>query len=218
MKDPFGIMISVTILLAVIAIIAAIVNMLLKKQQEQKEKDENAERLFERQMEDEYGKNPNESSTFYKDDFIDPEPEKAEKAPLEKTEEPFMKQYKKSAYEAKTKSPEESSTPFLDREKIGKDKTSTPSYICDMVIQKLKDAGSFKSSEGPCFPVDPSGECLVIRLKKDKMAMIIPRFESEYFILQAIKRFDYVFLVVKGDEILVLNKYSDFIAGNIQIF
>jgi len=90
---------------------------------------------------------------------------------------------------------------------------SSATPLADQLIMHLKEAGVFVSSEGPYMVLDPSGQCILVRLKKNKNALIVPRFESEHFLFQAIKRFDYVFLVLSGGETLVLNKYTDFIAG-----
>ncbi len=87
----------------------------------------------------------------------------------------------------------------------------------DQLIARLKEAGLFESNEGAYLPLDPSGSCILLHLKRRKTALIIPRFESEHFLSQAIKRFDYVFLILGSQEILVLNKYSDFIAGHYQM-
>jgi len=87
----------------------------------------------------------------------------------------------------------------------------------DRLIARLKEAGLFESSDGPYLPLDPSGSCILIRLKRKKTALIVPRFESEYFLSQALKRFDYVFLVLSNQDVLVLNKFSSFIAGHFDL-
>jgi hypothetical protein len=94
---------------------------------------------------------------------------------------------------------------------------STAASPSDQLISRLKEAGLFESNEGAYFPLDPSGSCILVHVKRSKTALIIPRFESEYFISQAIKRFDYVFLILSNHDILVLNKYSDFIAGHFEM-
>jgi len=104
--------------------------------------------------------------------------------------------------------------PMIEMPPLKPSATASPS---DQLIARLKEAGLFESNEGPYFPLDPSGSCILVQLKRRKTALIIPRFESEHFVSQAIKRFDYVFLILSNQDILVLNKYSDFIAGHFEM-
>lgn len=89
--------------------------------------------------------------------------------------------------------------------------------LTEQVIMRLKEANLFESSEGPYFPLDPSGECLLIRLKQKKTALLVPRFESRHFIQNALKRFDYVFLIFSKEDVIVLNSFSGFIAGHFKL-
>ena len=96
-------------------------------------------------------------------------------------------------------------------------KPDVPVSLPLQLISHLKNTGLFESEEGPYFPLDPSGEAILIKLKKNKTALVVPRFESEHFLLQALKRFDYVFLILSEKDVLVLNKYTDFIAGHFDL-
>ncbi len=87
----------------------------------------------------------------------------------------------------------------------------------EQLIALLREAELYEATEGPYRILDPSGESILIRLKQNKTALIVPRFESEHFVLQALKRFDYVFLVAVGHHVIVLNKYSDFIAAQFNV-
>ncbi|MBN1902462.1 type II secretion system protein [Candidatus Sumerlaeota bacterium] len=92
-----------------------------------------------------------------------------------------------------------------------------PAPLTELVIMWLKEANLFESSDGPYFPLDPSGECVLIKLKRKKTALLVPRFESQHFIQNALKRFDYVFLVLSKDEVIVLNSFSGFVAGHFKL-
>lgn len=92
-----------------------------------------------------------------------------------------------------------------------------PFPLTEQIIMRIKEANLFESSEGPYFPLDPSGECVLIRLKQKKTALLVPRFESQHFIQNTLKRFDYVFLILSKDEVIVLNSFSGFIAGHFKL-
>jgi len=91
------------------------------------------------------------------------------------------------------------------------DREAHPSPVS--LIARLKETGIFVSEEGPYMPLDPSGESIMIRLKKDKTALIVPRFESEHFLSQALRRFDYVFLITHEGKIITLTKCDDYLAS-----
>lgn len=80
------------------------------------------------------------------------------------------------------------------------------------IILQITEAGLFKSREGTYPLLDPSGECVLIKMKKDKSALIVPRYESEYFTGEALKRFDYVIFALP-EKRWVVTKQQDFIAG-----
>jgi len=96
-------------------------------------------------------------------------------------------------------------------------KTPKTATLIEGLISRLNEAGLFDKKEGSYPPLDPSGECVLIRLKGNKTAFLVPRFESQHFLSQALKRFDYVFVFFSDQDVIVLNKYSDFIAGHYRL-
>ncbi|MCX7001317.1 MAG: hypothetical protein NT106_13645 [Candidatus Sumerlaeota bacterium] len=87
----------------------------------------------------------------------------------------------------------------------------------ERVISRLRDAGLFISDEGPYMLLDPSGSSVMVRLAKNKTALIVPRFESEHFIIQAMRRFDYIFLIIGEERTIVLNKMEDYLADRWEL-
>ena len=87
----------------------------------------------------------------------------------------------------------------------------------ERVISRLRDAGLFISDEGPYMLLDPSGSSVMVRLAKNKTALIVPRFESEHFIIQAMRRFDYIFLIIGEERTIVLNKIEDYFADRWEL-
>jgi len=87
----------------------------------------------------------------------------------------------------------------------------------ERVISRLRDAGLFSSDEGPYMLLDPSGSSVMVRLAKNKTALIVPRFESEHFIIQAMRRFDYLFLIIGEERTIVLNKIEDYLADRWEL-
>ena len=87
----------------------------------------------------------------------------------------------------------------------------------ERVISRLRDAGLFSSDEGPYMLLDPSGSSVMVRLAKNKTALIVPRFESEHFIIQAMRRFDYIFLIIGEERTIVLHKMEDYLADRWEL-
>jgi len=81
------------------------------------------------------------------------------------------------------------------------------------VIDLLREGGLLVRDEGACLPMDESGQCILVRLRRDKTALLVPRHESDYFLSRALKRYDYVILIPADDRVMVISKYQDFIAG-----
>jgi hypothetical protein len=87
----------------------------------------------------------------------------------------------------------------------------------ERVISRLRDTGLFISDEGSYKLLDPSGSSVMVRLAKNKTALIVPRFESEHFIIQAMRRFDYIFLIIGEERTIVLNKMEDYLAARWEL-
>jgi len=93
----------------------------------------------------------------------------------------------------------------------------SPRTSVEKVISRLRDAGLFISDEGSYKILDPSGTSVMVRLAKNKTALIVPRFESEYFIHQAMRRFDYVFIIISEERTIVLNKIEDYLSSRWEL-
>jgi len=87
----------------------------------------------------------------------------------------------------------------------------------ERVISRLRDAGLFISDEGSYKLLDPSGSSVMVRLAKNKTALIVPRFESEHFIFEALRRFNYIFLIIGEERTIVLNKMEDYLADRWEL-
>jgi hypothetical protein len=87
----------------------------------------------------------------------------------------------------------------------------------ERVISRLRDAGLFISDEGSYKLLDPSGSSVMVRLAKNKTALIVPRFESEHFIFEAMRRFDYIFLIIGEERTIVLNTMEDYLADRWEL-
>ena len=81
------------------------------------------------------------------------------------------------------------------------------------LISRLRAVNLLQSEEGPYMTLDPTGTCVMVRLKKNKTALIVPRFESEHFINMALQRLDYVFMIIGGEKVIMLNKIEDYLAS-----
>jgi len=87
----------------------------------------------------------------------------------------------------------------------------------ERVISRLRVAGLFISDEGSYKLLDPSGSSVMVRLAKNKTALIVPRFESEHFIIQTMRRFDYIFLILGEERTIVLHKMEDYLADRWEL-
>lgn len=87
----------------------------------------------------------------------------------------------------------------------------------ERVISRLRDAGLFISDEGSYKLLDPSGSSVMVRLAKNKTALIVPRFESEHFIFEALRRFNYIFLIIGEERTIVLHKMEDYLADRWEL-
>jgi len=194
--------IGILIFSAIIIFVVGFVVWFLWRLREQKRRETEAEQTFLREFEREFV-GPN-AGTIQGTPSLAPQQRPAQQIP------------EQGFYPPKESTPE--SSPMIPS--LTEKPAAQPSNVVspsDQLIARLKEAGLFESSEGAYFPLDPSGSCILVHVKRSKTALIIPRFESEYFISQAIKRFDYVFLILSNHDILVLNKYSDFIAGHFEM-
>lgn len=210
---PGGVFLFISMMVLFIGVIAVSVLWMMKKMDEQKRREQEALEAFQKSIEQDFK--------------VSPQAEKAEaenmpagetapaldkdKAPAAQTSHPLTPPANQAVVSPTSL---EASFPGVGTFHL---KPDSPISLANQLISQIKNTGLFESEEGPYFPLDPSGEAILIKIKKNKTALIVPRFESEHFLLKALKRFDYVFLILSEKDVVVLNKYTDFIAGHFDL-
>lgn len=86
----------------------------------------------------------------------------------------------------------------------------------DNVISKLYAANIVKNVEGP-LPNNLGGmQNMLVHLKSGKTIFIIPCFESETYIINSLLRYDWILMILKNGEAVLVEKLSNFIADNVS--
>jgi type II secretory pathway pseudopilin PulG len=86
------------------------------------------------------------------------------------------------------------------------------------LIKKLQASGIFVGTEGTVSLEQGDAQAQIVRLQENKLGLIIPTDDSEELVGQDAKRFDYIFVVPGNDQVLVIQKYQDFIADKIPLY
>ena len=208
----FNIFSIIVIIGGAIAIIVVSYLWAKEKLREQKKQEQEAMQQFQMEFEKEFNvalegeeESPEKESAAELSTGLPPEKEKAPLQPAPTT--PENATVKNTPVEEKIP---EKPEPFMQPGAVKN--LSEKEDPAKKIIRRLEEAGILTNREGPYFPLDPSGKCILVKLKKDKTALIVPRFESEHFITQALKRFDYVFLALHEGEPVILSKTGDYIA------
>lgn len=80
------------------------------------------------------------------------------------------------------------------------------------LIKKLQAGGLYTGTEGTISLEQGDAQAQIIRLQENKIALIVPSYQSEQFLAQYAKHFDFLFFMLSGDQVLVIQRYQDFVA------
>lgn len=187
MQDPLDIMMLVFFILIFAGIVVGTFIWIAQKLRQKKLEDESALKAFEDEI----------KKDFAPDHFMERDREGFTVAPLPPSVAP--------------------AAPAPQIQTGARTTSAPPDSPAAALIARLRAVNLLQSEEGPYLLLDPSGSCIMVRLKKDKTALIVPRFESEHFINMALQRVDYVFMIMTGGRIIVLNKVEDYLAAQWDI-
>jgi len=84
------------------------------------------------------------------------------------------------------------------------------------LIKKLQAGGLYTGTEGTISLEQGDAQAQIIRLQENKIALIVPSYQSEQFLAQYAKHFDFLFVMLSGDQVLVIQRYQDFVADKIS--
>lgn len=76
--------------------------------------------------------------------------------------------------------------------------------LAEKVCSRLEAAGQLQSREGPLMLSDSDTRGLMIKLRGDKLALVIGDWESEKFYRRQLNRFEVIFVARDADNITVL--------------
>ena len=85
------------------------------------------------------------------------------------------------------------------------------------LINKLEAGGLCVGTEGPISLGQGGAQGQIIRLRDNKIALILPSYQSEQFLAQHARRFDLLFVLLSGDQALVIQRYQDFVADRMSL-
>lgn len=85
------------------------------------------------------------------------------------------------------------------------------------LIKKLQAGGLYIATEGT-IPLGESGaQAQIVRLQENKIALVIPSYQSEELLAHYARRFDFLFVLLNDDQVFVVQKYQDFIADRMSL-
>ena len=85
------------------------------------------------------------------------------------------------------------------------------------LIRKLQAGGLYTGTEGTISLEQGDAQAQIIRLQDNKIALIVPSYQSEQSLAQYAKRFDFLFVMLSGDQVLVIQRYQDFVADRMSL-
>ena len=80
------------------------------------------------------------------------------------------------------------------------------------LIKKLQAGGLYIGMEGTISLGQGSLQGQIVRLRDNKIALIVPSVQSEQFLAHHARRFDFLFVLLNSDQVVVIQKYQDFVA------
>jgi hypothetical protein len=86
----------------------------------------------------------------------------------------------------------------------------------ERLIARLREANLLLSEEGVCTIPGCPAESKIIRLRDQRLALIVPFLDAHEFVKHNQKRFDVFFLLLSENETAVLQRYQDYVAENLS--
>jgi hypothetical protein len=87
----------------------------------------------------------------------------------------------------------------------------------ERLIGRLREINLLLSEEGECKLPDCPRESRMIRLRDQRIALIVPFADSRKFVQDNYKRFDLFFLLLNKDETAVLQRYQDYVVEKLHL-
>ncbi len=111
--------------------------------------------------------------------------------------------------------PADDHSPPVPQAPPGPDKADMDRATAEL-IKKLQAGGLYTGTEGTISLGQGGAQAQIIRLQENKIALIVPSYQSEQFLAQYAKRFDFLFVLLSGDQVLVIQRYQDFVADKVS--
>jgi len=84
------------------------------------------------------------------------------------------------------------------------------------ILDRLRSAGLYESSEGTVPLGDGSARAHRVRLRGGRTALILPYLESDHMLSRQLKPYDYLIVRLNNGEVLVARKWGDFITDSMK--
>lgn len=111
--------------------------------------------------------------------------------------------------------PADDHSPPVPQAPLGSEKADMNRPMAEL-IRKLQAGGLYTGTEGTISLGQGGAQAQIIRLQENKIALIVPSYQSEQFLAQYAKRFDFLFVMLSGDQVLVIQRYQDFVADKMS--
>lgn len=111
--------------------------------------------------------------------------------------------------------PADDHSPPVPQASSGSEKADMDRAVTEL-IRKLQAGGLYTGTEGTISLGQGGAQAQIIRLQKNKIALIVPSYQSEEFLAQYAKRFDFLFVLLSENQVLVIQRYQDFVADRMS--
>ena len=111
--------------------------------------------------------------------------------------------------------PADDHSPPVPQASSGSEKADMDRATAEL-IRKLQAGGLYTGTEGTISLGQGGAQAQIIRLQENKIALIVPSYQSEQFLAQYAKRFDFLFVLLSGNQVLVIQRYQDFVADRMS--